>query len=121
MIEVTIPVPPSANALFANRTRGSGRVKTREYKAWLEDAGYHVRLAWAAQGKPEIENHPMQLMISAGIGRHRDLSNCCKAIEDLLVSVLPVPDDRWNDRIFMRRKAEVDGLAYVNLAPLDST
>lgn len=116
-----LPAPPSANELFANRMRGGGRVKTSAYRAWLEEAGYHLRIAWANLGKPEIGTQPMRLTIKAGIGRHRDLSNCCKAVEDLLVAMLPVPDDRWNDEVHLSRTGEVDGIVHVRLEPIDTT
>lgn len=121
VILAKLPVPPSVNELFANRRSGGGRVKTPAYKAWLEEAGYHLKIAWGNLGRPEIEKQPMRLTIEAGIGRHRDLSNCCKAVEDLLVAALPVPDDRWNDHIIMRRTGEVDGIVHVRLEPLDTT
>ena len=115
-----LPVPPSANELFANRRNGGGRIKTKAYRDWTEEAGYHLRIAWANLGKPEFGNAPMRLTITAGIGRHRDLSNCCKAIEDLVVSLLPVPDDRWNDEVTLRRSREVDGVATVLLEPIST-
>lgn len=120
MIEVTIPLPPSANALFANAKRG--RVKTGAYKAWLEEAGWHLVRAWTALGKPvwNEDPRPMRLEIAAGLrSRTRDLSNTCKAIEDALVKYLPVPDDRWNDCIVMMRSPSVaEGLARVRLEVL---
>jgi crossover junction endodeoxyribonuclease RusA len=119
MIEATLPLPPSANALFANR-RGGGRVKTGDYKAWLDEAGWHLKAQWLALGQPAFDAQPMRLTITAGIGRHRDLSNTCKAIEDLIVAILPVPDDRWNDHIVLRRGTEL-GLAHIRLEPIDTT
>ena len=102
-ISMTLPVPPSANELFFNK-RGGGRAKTKAYDAWLEEAGWHVKRAWSGLGKPKWPDaQPMQLTIVVGIARNRDVSNCCKAIEDLLVKVLPVPDDRWNDCVVLRR------------------
>lgn len=121
MIEATLPLPPSANALFRN-LKGRGRVKTQAYKAWIDDAAWHLKAAWSRAGKPEYADQPMRLSIELGLtGRRRDASNCAKAIEDLLVSQLPVPDDRWNDDIRIRRSVEADGLARVRLEPLDTT
>lgn len=120
-IEATLPLPPSANALFVNLKRG-GRAKSAAYKAWIEEAGWHLKRAWSAQGKPEISAQPMRLHLDLGLtDRRRDASNCAKAIEDLLVAALPVPDDRWNDEIVIRRSTEADGLARVRLEPLDTT
>lgn len=121
VISVTLPLPPSANALFRN-LKGRGRVKTEGYKAWIDDAAWHVKRAWQDCGKPEISEQPMRLDIELGLtDRRRDATNCVKAIEDLLCACLPVPDDRWNDHIVIRRTPEADGMARVTLAPLDST
>lgn len=118
-ISATVPLPPSANELFANRSSGGGRVKTKAYKAWLEEAGWHLKRAWSGLGRPSFPNQPMRLEITVGLsGRHRDLSNCCKAIEDALVKTLPVPDDRWNDVVVLLRGPVPDGLAKIRLEPI---
>jgi Holliday junction resolvase RusA-like endonuclease len=120
-IAFTLPLPPSANGLFLN-LKGGGRAKTQAYKAWREEAAWHVKQAWRQQGKPEIADQPMRLEVDLGLcGRTRDAGNCLKAIEDLLVWALPVPDDRWNDEITIRRSVAADGLARVRLEPLNST
>lgn len=121
MITATLPLPPSANGLFRN-LKGGGRAKTAAYKAWIEEAGWHLKTCWMANGKPEFGEQPMSLTIDLGLrGRVRDATNCVKAIEDLLCRCLPVPDDRWNDDIHIRRSAEADGMARVVLAPLNSS
>lgn len=119
---VNLPLPPSANALFAN-AKGRGRVKTKAYKAWLDEARYHLITAWRAAGKPEWPTAtPMQIVIRLGIeGRTRDAGNCVKAIEDALVRELPIPDDRWNDRLLIERDESIPGLARVIVAALDTT
>lgn len=121
-IMATLPLPPSANALFANVAKG--RIKTKAYKAWLEEAGWHLKRAWSGLGRPQFGEQPMSLEIIVGLkDRSRDLSNCCKAIEDLMVKTLPVPDDRWNDRVLLERgdRTVPDGLCRVRLAPLNTT
>lgn len=120
IIEATLPLPPSTNELFANARRG--RVKTATYRAWCEEAAYHLRRAWSALGKPEIAAQPMRLHIELGLtDRRRDASNCIKAIEDLLVATLPVPDDRWNDEGRWKRNEAIPGLARIRLEPLNTT
>lgn len=117
---VDLPLPPSTNALFANR-KGGGRVKTEAYKAWLNDARWHLITAWRAAGKPEWPAKlPMRLSIRLGLtGRTRDASNTIKAIEDVLVKELPVPDDRWNDAGEWLRDETIPGVARVTIAPLE--
>jgi Holliday junction resolvase RusA-like endonuclease len=122
MLTIDLPLPPSANHLFAN-AHGGGRVKTKAYKSWIEEARYHVITAWRAAGKPEVGREtPMSLTMRLGlVERRRDASNCTKAIEDVLVRELPIPDDRYNDRILIERDETLAGIARVTIAPLHPT
>lgn len=114
-----LPLPPSVNELTVN-LKGGGRAKSVKYKAWIEEARWHVMMGWRRAGKPEWQEAPMRLDIELGIeGRNRDCSNCIKAIEDLLVKNLPVPDDRWNDAGTWRRNDSIPGIARVTIAPLE--
>lgn len=118
-LTVDLPLPPSANALFANA--GKGRVKTKEYNAWLNEARWHVLTAWRAIGKPAAPpDVPMLLWLRVGLTtRRRDAGNCLKAVEDVLVKELPIPDDRWNDRILIERNPEFEGKCRVTIAVLN--
>lgn len=122
MLTVDLPLPPSANHLFANAHDG-GRVKTAAYKGWLEEARWHVITAWRKAGKPEVGREtPMSLTLRLGLcDRRRDASNTVKAIEDVLVKELPIPDDRYNDRILIERDETLAGIARVTIAPLHPT
>ncbi len=104
-LTIPVPLPPSANALFRNA--GKKLVRTAAYNAWLDEAGYHARLAARSAGG--LPAAPLRLSIFAGLrGRTRDLSNCVKPIEDMLVkSIDGLPDDRWNDDVRIRRDATV--------------
>lgn len=118
---VTLPLPPSVNALTVNLKNG-GRAKSAVYKAWIEEARWHLITAWRAAGKPEWRQGPMSVHLALGIeSRKRDAGNCLKAVEDLLVQNLPVPDDRWNDRILIERDESIPGMARVTIAALDTT
>ena len=115
----TLPMPPSANALFHNLKSG-GRAKTAEYKRWIEDARYHLLTAWRNAGRPEWpDKRPMAISFAIGLeGRRRDCSNCIKAVEDLIVKCLPVPDDKWNDQGAWTRDDNIPGLVRVTIHPL---
>lgn len=116
---IDLPLPTSANKLTVNLT-GGGRAKSPAYKAWLEEARWHVMTAWRAAGKPKWPEAPLSLRVELGIeGRIRDAGNCLKAIEDLLVKNLPIPDDRWNDHIIIERREDIPGLARVTLKPFE--
>jgi len=88
-------LPPSANNLFA--TGMHGRFKTIKYKRWLEASGWELR----AQ-KPERVAGPYAMMLTFGrVNKRSDLSNVCKAVEDLAVSHNIVDDDRFAQRIVL--------------------
>lgn len=117
---IDMPLPPSVNALTVN-LKGGGRAKSAVYKKWIEEARWHVMMAWRNAGKPEWPaDCPMSIRIELGLeGRRRDAGNCNKAIEDLLVKNLPVPDDRYFDRIIIERREDIAGFARVTVAALE--
>lgn len=122
-LTIDLPLPPSANALFAN-VKGGGRVKTKDYNNWLNEARWHVLTTWRAAGNPSVEaDAPMQVFLRLGLTtRKRDAGNCLKAVEDVLVKELPIPDDRWNDRILIERSADIpEGVARVTIATLNES
>lgn len=84
---VSLPVPPSVNNLFANK-RSGGRYKTKEYRAWIQEAGWTVNLQKPA---PVHGKYKFFLTLPKIKG---DASNRIKAAEDLLVSLGLVDDDR---------------------------
>lgn len=86
---LTIPAPPSVNAMFANRK--GGRFKTREYKNWLAEAGWMLR-----EQLPDPV--PGRVVVTISVERESllaDIDNRCKAILDLLVLQKVIEDDRW--------------------------
>lgn len=115
-----LPLPPSANKLTVNLPKG-GRANSPAYKSWIAEARWHLLKAWRAAGRPEWPGAaPMSVRLELGIcSRTRDAGNCLKAVEDLLVKFLPVPDDRWNDRILIERREDIEGVARVTIAPLE--
>jgi Holliday junction resolvase RusA-like endonuclease len=84
-----ISLPPSTNNLYANTPHG--RRKTPEYRQWLREAGWQLR----AQIAQPVAGKTFALSIAAPLTRRRDLGNCLKATEDLLVELGLLPDDRW--------------------------
>lgn len=117
---IDMPLPPSVNELTVNLKNG-GRAKSAVYKAWIEEARWHVMMAWRNAGKPEWpKDCPMKVRIEAGLeGRKRDLGNLEKAISDLLVANLPIPDDRYFDLIYLERREDLPGVARVTIAALE--
>jgi Holliday junction resolvase RusA-like endonuclease len=117
---IDLPLPPSVNELTVNLKNG-GRAKSMVYKKWIEEARWHVMMAWRQAGKPQWPAEtPMSIRIEAGLeGRRRDLGNLEKAISDLLVANLPVPDDKFFDRILIERRDDIPGIARVTVAALE--
>jgi len=80
-VVLSLPMPPSNNALYANRAHG-GRMKTVEYREWIRDAGWRIQ----AQHVGRVPGHfaiEIQIERPARAGLF-DLMNRDKAIPDLL-------------------------------------
>ena len=83
--------PPSANNLFASA--GKRRIKTREYKAWIDASGWALKL----EGGSKIPGRAFarcEIAIRVPINASRDLGNYEKPICDLLVSMGVIATDR---------------------------
>jgi len=87
-ILLTLPAPPSANALFRDNPRG-GRIKTKLYKDWMSHAGWRLR-----------EQCPLSMrgavIVIIGVERSNDradIDNRIKPTLDLLVSEGVIRDD----------------------------
>lgn len=97
---LTLPIPPSANALFKNVWRG--RARTSAYDTWIATAGYGLR-----QAAPAPLPGRYGLMLSLPRRMRGDISNRVKAVEDLLVKHGLIRDDRFSDWILIRRSDDV--------------
>jgi len=99
---VTLPIPPSVNALYRNVPR-RGRVKTGVYKAWIVRA----KTALEDQKPPKLQP-PYSVSILCDIDHRSDISNRIKAVEDLLVDFGVITDDRWIENVKASRVAMLD-------------
>lgn len=90
-ISFTLPYPISVNRLYANNARaGKGRFKTKEYQAWIMEAGLKLN----SQSVGEIRGkYFMDLTVQRPDNRKRDVFNFVKCVEDLLVGQGVVIDD----------------------------
>lgn len=82
--------PPSTNALYRNAPR-VGRVKTRDYKTWLNAAGWQLK-----EQRVGHVSGPYFLHLALARPkdkRRRDIDNRIKAASDLLVSLGITDDD----------------------------
>lgn len=93
-----LPLPPSTNNLFRNGSNG-GRYKTQNYAAWISEAGWELKKQKVRYvgGKVKIT-----YLVNRKDNRKRDLSNLCKAVEDLLVDHSIIDDDSKIEEFSMR-------------------
>ena len=92
-----IPVPPSTNALYRN-VAGKGRVRTERYVTWANAAGWLIQ----AQRPDRV---PGRICLDISVQRQRansDISNRIKAVEDLLVALGVIDDDKNVDQVTIR-------------------
>ena len=101
----TCPIAPSVNNLFVNRggqlatrAKGSGRVKGADYRRWLHDAGWTIKLQ-----KPPPVAGLVAILIEAPLHRRRDLDNALKPCLDLIVKLGLIEDDNLVDDLRIAR------------------
>lgn len=111
-----IPLPPSANNLFYNRSDGGGRHKTRDYAAWRKGAATLM----AATLDPRPAATSLWVFIEVGAGRGRDIDNVVKPLLDALQVARIVPDDRWVDRINVVRSAAHHGQVTITVTTAEA-
>ena len=97
-----LPFPPSVNGMFTN-VRGRGRVPTKRYKLWRDEASFML------MQQPTIKfEGRADIIISLSKGRsNSDCDNYIKAVLDCLVTNGILEDDskpfvrsvtsRWDD------------------------
>lgn len=101
-----LPMPPSTNGLFS--TFKGRRIITRAYKAWKLAAAEALGPQYAAYGAPSV-HRPVHLKIVLGMGYRGDIANREKAITDLLVANIDMPDDRYIERLVIERDQSIEG------------
>lgn len=88
---IRLPIPPSVNNLFAN-AKGRGRVKSAEYRSWLQSASLIMRV-----NRYGLVPSPVCVTIRVGkCNVLRDLDNLGKPCLDVLVADGVIADDSVN-------------------------
>jgi Holliday junction resolvase RusA-like endonuclease len=91
---LALATPPSVNHAWVN-VAGKGRMRSAEYRAWLEETGWTIRAARI----PKITGH-VAIRIRAGVpSRKRDLYNIVKPILDALTTFGVIDDDAFCHRL----------------------
>lgn len=114
---IRLPVPPSTNALYANRRRGKGygRIKTSSYHRWTADADKWLLTQWQAI-KPHTVTGPCALAIRLPKIRG-DASNRIKCVEDYLVSRAITGDDKHNRKVSIEIDERLSSFCEVTVTP----
>lgn len=105
---LALPYPPSVNSLFDGGHKSPRRFKSKEYCAWIEQAGWVLK-AQAHKIKPITGALQVTYRIGKPDNRRRDLANLEKALSDLLVKHKVIADDSDIARLVMEW-AKIDGV-----------
>jgi len=89
MIRLRLPFPPSVNSMYAN-VPGRGRVKSKQYAAWKNEALWELK---AQKARPVEGEVSIWIGLVAPSKRAMDASNRIKSVEDALVAGGVLPDD----------------------------
>ncbi len=116
MIRLTLPIPPSTNALFLNNGRGHGRRVSPAYSAWhwaaLQALRGHVYEA-IVEGK-------WRMTVRVPRAMRGDVDNRIKAVSDFLVDHHVTLDDKHCDHAeALRDDAVPAGRCVVEIESLD--
>lgn len=103
-----LPMPPSVNGMFATDFKTKRRFKTKAYAAWQVVAGKALCRQYAEMGSPPV-HRPVAIRIRLGLNYHSDIANREKAVTDLLVANLEMPDDRYIERVLIERDQSIEG------------
>lgn len=114
---IRLPVPPSVNALYANRRggKGYGRIKTAGYRTWLADADKWLLTQWRGL-QPKSITGPCNVTIRIPKVRG-DASNRTKAAEDYLVSRCITGDDKHNRKVSIEIDERLSSYCEVEVTP----
>lgn len=92
-----VPLPPSVNAMYANN-RGTGRRGrhiTKPYAAWINKAGMAILRQRVGLPSSKMDGDVTLTLRMGPRIKTADISNRIKAVEDLLVKMGLIEDDRF--------------------------
>jgi len=85
---ILLPEPVGVNRLHGARRTGKRRYRTPKYEAWIEEAGWEIRLQ-----KPEPIKGKYRLCVEISDRSRKDADAVLKATADLLVAHRITDDD----------------------------
>jgi len=99
MLTVSLPYPPSANAIWRNVAGKT--LKSEPYRKWISAAFANaVEQGVGTLRRQKIPGrYSLTILADRPDNRHRDLDNLAKPISDLLKTVGAIEDDHLAQRI----------------------
>jgi Holliday junction resolvase RusA-like endonuclease len=120
-IVLTLPIPPSVNALYGNNPHKGrkGRYKTKAYTEWIAQADKYLLVQKRSLRQQSVSG-PLSITFRIATSAPVDVSNIQKAAEDYLVSREITPDDRHNCRVTSERSDRVPpGMCEVEIREVE--
>ena len=102
MTSFDLPLVPSLNNAYGNKSNGKGRYAKPHIKAWKAEAGWIVKLA-----KPAPIVGPYKLTVLVATKMRGDTDNRIKIASDLLVAMKVIPDDHKAVSTLCERDASI--------------
>ena len=103
---VDLPFPPSANRLW--RYVGGKPLKSREYRAWLQEAALLIKAT--VRGKTIDGPYGLTVQVGRKDNRRRDIDNFLKPIGDAIQLGGAVKDDCDCERLEMCWRPDLPGV-----------
>jgi|SRR5215472_2896833 len=115
MLKLNLPVPPSVNAAFVNRRggKGRGRIKSRSYQRWLNDADMFYYVQQLGTVSKIKAAYRVSILLPSSV--RGDIDNRIKLILDWLVSRELTPDDSLCKSIEIRKEPTGVNLMWVTV------
>lgn len=101
---IALPLPPSLNNAFTNRSDGQGRRVSKEYARWRREAAQMLTIQ-----RHEMPEQPYGVTIRVNIDHRSDIDNRVKPVLDLLVKHGVLTGDQWVNALHVYRDRTVDG------------
>jgi Holliday junction resolvase RusA-like endonuclease len=111
VVELALPMPPSANELYANGGAHGGRIKSEIYAEWTTRAGWTLL---AQKPGRIVGKYEMELQVARPAKHIRaDVCNREKAVSDLLVKHRVLQDDSLAERVTIEWADHIEGVRVV--------
>ena len=99
---IDLPLVPSLNNAYGNKSNGNGRYAKPHIKAWKAEAGWIIQLAESCP----IDG-PYRLTVLVPAKMRGDVDNRVKLASDLLSEMRVIPNDRHAVETTCRRDASI--------------